>query len=118
VRCRTGRLSSCLCDNLALADRIFYRANSFYTVRHALSFFSNIAVNCNLDPQKENPPFAVHMTDFLVECFARGRRPQVVQSLMNATDAKANTKFEEDIAFMANICDESTCASFPFISGQ
>jgi hypothetical protein len=57
--------------------------------------------------QSGNPPFAQHMTSFLAESFRRGRRPQLVQSVMDATGAKANVQYQEDIAFMANIASES-----------
>jgi hypothetical protein len=47
------------------------------------------------------------MKSFLTECFRRGRRPQLVQTVMDATGAKVNVQYQEDIAFMANIADES-----------
>jgi hypothetical protein len=47
------------------------------------------------------------MKSFLTECFRRGRRPQLVQTVMDATGARANVQYQEDIAFMASVADES-----------
>jgi cytochrome P450 / NADPH-cytochrome P450 reductase len=54
------------------------------------------------------PEFASRMSDFLLECFTRSRRPALVGALMTATGSTVVKKYEEDIKFMADIARESS----------
>ena len=69
-------------DTIALCA-MNYRFNSFYS--------------------EELHPFIRAMTDFLVECGCRNRRPSVMPGFLHR---KATEKFEADIAIMRDTADE------------
>ena len=54
------------------------------------------------------PEFAARMSDFLIECFIRSRRPALVGALMTATGSTAIKKYEDDIKFMSDTSRDSS----------
>ena len=95
-------------DTIALCS-MHYRINSFYTVSDSSGvyppYFSNLP-----SPQRDMPPFAAAMGDFLAEAQVRVNRP----ALVNATMRGVTAKYYEDMKTMNDIVDKSAFSSSSF----